>query len=163
MDLPDGLLDLDSVQENSNQVPVLSGTAYNGIVTTSAGVSTACTLRDCTVELATLQIPRFRFSRDLVPANTPLRLATSRDVAPGVSASEEAMDSVSVGEGEAMDCVSGGEEDGEVMDVSGRSDDSDLDPGYQLPKVLSSESESDPGEVAAPPPVEGSRLVASGG
>ena len=31
------------------------------------------------------------------------------------------------------------------MDVSGRSDDSDLDSGYQLPGVLPSDSDSDPG------------------
>ena len=36
--------------------------------------------------------------------------------------------------------------EGEGLDISGRSDDSTLDPCYALPTVLPSDSESDPGE-----------------
>ena len=129
------MLDFDSVQENSNQVPELVGIAYDGLVANSAGEYSACTVRDCTVELATLQLPK---------TNTTLRLATSRDVTPVVSASGEAGDSVCVGE--VGGGVSEGEGADEPMDLSGRSDDSDVDPGYLPPRhPLSSDSDSDAG------------------
>ena len=125
---------LDSFQENSNQVPVLTGTPYNGMVTDSAGVSTLCTVRDCSVELVPLKVPKFwPVGHKRVKADTSLRLATSRDVALAVSAPvEEAVDRESESEAE--------------MDVTGRSDDSDLDPGYSLPDFQPSDSESDLGE-----------------
>ena len=132
------------VQENSNQVPEVTGIGYDGQVTNSAGDFSACTVRDCTVELATLQLPRYRHSRDLVKTTTPLRLATSPDVTPVVSASGEAGDSVCVGEegGDVSEC----EGADEPMDLSGRSDDSDVDPGYLPPRhPLSSDSDSDAG------------------
>ena len=131
------MLDFDSVQENSNQVPELVGIAYDGLVANSAGEYLACTVRDCTVELATLQLPRL---------NTTLRLATSRDVSPVASGSGLVGGSVSVGEGGGGVSESDGEAE-EPMDLSGRSDDSDLDSHYVPPRhpLSSSESETDTG------------------
>ena len=140
------MLDIDSVQENSNQVPELVGIAYDGLVANSRGEISVCSVRDCTVELATLQVP------GLI---TTLGLATPRDVSPAASGSGLVVGGVSVGEGKdsvsvgkGKDRVSDSEEEAEEpMDLSGKSDDSDFDSHYVPPRhpLSSSESESDAG------------------
>ena len=123
---------------NSNQVPELVGIAYNGLVANSLGEMMVCSVRDCTVELATLQVPGL---------DTTLRLATSRDVSP-VASGSGTVGGVSVGKVVDRDSDSEGEEAEGPMDLSGRSDDSDIDGHYVPPRhpLSSSECESDAGE-----------------
>ena len=82
-------------------------------------------MRDCTVELATLQV---------LGLDTTLRLATSREVSPVASGSGTVM----VGDGGRL---------GGVEEDIGESDDSFLDGDYVPPKQVpsSSDSESDLG------------------
>ena len=135
------MLDIVSVQENSNQVPELVGIAYDGLVANSLGKFSVCSVRDCTVELATLQVP------GLI---TTLGLATPRDVSPAASGSglDVVEDSVSVGVGGVKDrVIDSGDEAGEAMDHTGLSDDSDAEHHYVPPRhpLSSSDSESDAG------------------
>ena len=99
---------------------MIVGIAYDGKVANSRGEEVFCSVRDCTVELATLQVQGL---------DTTLRLATSRQVSPVASGSGTVM----VGDD--------GEED------IGESDDSFLDGDYVPPKQApsSSDSESDLG------------------
>ena len=82
----------------------MKGTPYNGLVVNSAGVVTFCSVRDCSVELAPLQVNKFwpvgskRVKADTSGHDTFLRLATSCDVAPVVSAP---LDGAEEGESEA--------------------------------------------------------------
>ena len=127
------MLDIASVQENSNQVPELAGIAYNGLVANSLGELSVCFVRECTVELATLQVPGL---------NTTLGLATLRDVSPAASGSglDVGEDSVSVGVKDRV--IDSGDE---AMDHAGLSDDSDADHHYVPPKHPLSSSDSESG------------------
>ena len=94
-------------------------------------------MRDCTVELATLQV---------LGLDTTLRLATSREVSPVASGSGTV---VGVGVGMDVGRVSDSDEEEAVepRDLSGGSDDSDRDGHYVPPKhfLSSSDCESDQG------------------
>ena len=104
---------------------MIVGIGYDGKVANSRGEEVVCSVRDCTVELATLQV---------LGLDTTLRLATSREVSPVASGSGTVM----VGDGGRL---------GGVEEDIGESDDSFLDGDYVPPKQApsSSDSESDLG------------------
>ena len=99
---------------------MIVGIAYDGRVANSHGEEVFCSVKDCTVELATLQVQGL---------DATLRLATSRQVSPVASGS---------GNVKVVD---------DALEDIGESDDSFLDGDYVPPKVVpsSSDSESDSG------------------